>query len=460
MANFKSKSLIGALALAGSLLMATATFAQTATPPATPEPPATLAPATMTPITTMAPAATPLPREMEDDRRILRGDRTISGENFVLRSGETLHGDLTVFGGNVTLEESSIVEGNVNMFGGNADVAGSVTGDISLVGGNVLLRNSAVVDGDISKMGGTVTRSPGALVRGSESAMSVPAIPGFGDDNRDEPRVIVRDNNSPFNWLFSVITSTITTVLGAILISLLALAIVALLPNNVAQAASVLTANWLMSGVVGALTLFAVPIIAVVLAITICLIPFSLLLVLALAAAIVAGWTISARILGERVMHAVHRSDWTMIGQTVAGAVLLALLGAVPILGGLIGFVATALGLGALVLTRAGTRPYPMPVTAPVFAPIGPASPAAATTDYQPVMRTESAPPAATPPATAPASAPASDVPAATPSTPSEEWWKTDAPAAQDRPSTVEPPAGDAPSADNPRQDEPPANPT
>jgi len=40
--------------------------------------------------------------------------------------------------------------------------------------------------------------------------------------------------------------------------------------------------------------------------------------------------------------------------------VLLALLGGVPIIGGLIGFAATALGLGALVLTRAGTRTYPL----------------------------------------------------------------------------------------------------
>jgi hypothetical protein len=177
--------------------------------------------------------------------------------------------------------------------------------------------------------------------------------------------------------------------------------------------------------------------------------------------AIIAGWTISARILGERVMLAVHRRDWTLIGQTLAGAVLLALLGAVPILGGLIGFVATSLGLGALILTRAGTRPYPMPVTTPAFAPIGPASPATAPADYQPVTRTEPAPPAATPPP----AAPASDAPATTP-TQSEDWWKTsDVPPAKDRPSTGESPASDAPStdappADNPRQDEPPANPT
>jgi len=291
--------------------------------------------------------------------------------------------------------------------------------------------------------------------------MNVPAIPGIlTSDTIPNTRAVVRDRG-PFDWFFSVITSTITTILGAVLISLLALAIVALLPNNVTQAATVLSANWLMSGAVGALTLIAVPILAVVLAITICLIPISLLLILALVVAIIAGWTISARILGERVMHALHRNDWALIGQTVAGAVLLALLGAVPIIGGLIGFVATALGLGALVLTRAGTRPYPMPMTALVpIAPISPGTPM----DYQPVPRTEPVPPTTSMTPTTPSTtAPASDVPA---TTQSSDWWKTsDVPPTAEPPVTGEPPATDAPSSDvppagNPPQDTPPANPT
>lgn len=432
MANLKSKTLLGALALASSLLIATTVFAQTATPeaPAPTKQPAA-APATLSPLETPALLATAVPpSSMEDDRRILRGDRTISGDNFILRSGETLRGDLTIFGGNATLEENSIVEGNVTVFGGNADIAGTVTGNVSLVGGTVLLRNSAVVDGNLSRVGGTFNREAGAVVHGEWTTMGVP---GAGNNTTR----VVR-NNGPFEWFFSLITNTITAILGAILISLLAIAIVALLPNNVVQAVAVLQANWLMAGVIGALTLFAVPIIAVILAITICLIPVSLLLMLAYVVAIVAGWTISARVLGERVMHAVHRNDWTLIGQTLAGAVLLALLGSVPIIGGLIGFVATALGLGALVLTRAGTRPYPMPVTALV--PAGPISPVVP-------MDTPFAPAMTTPPSAPPTDAP---VAPAAPDAPADEWWKTSEPPSKDRPST------DAPTSDTPPPDAPP----
>jgi hypothetical protein len=62
---------------------------------------------------------------------------------------------------------------------------------------------------------------------------------------------------------------------------------------------------------------------------------------------------------GERIMKAFNRLDWSVLGQTLAGAILLALLGAAPVIGGVIGFLAASLGLGALILTRAGTQQYP-----------------------------------------------------------------------------------------------------
>jgi hypothetical protein len=252
--------------------------------------------------------------------------------------------------------------------------------------------------------------------------MNLPRIPGIVVSPDVEPRVIVRDRQGPFEWLFGAFTSAIAVLFGAMLITLFAVGIVALFPANVSQALGVLTNNWLLSGVVGALTLLVVPIIAVVLALTICLIPVSLLLLLLLLVAIVAGWTVSARALGERVMAALNQSNWTGIGQTAAGAVVLALLGAVPVLGGLIGFVATALGLGALILTRAGTQPYPLPYTAvPPVVPTGPATttwpePAAPVVPMDAATPSEAAPtpePPITPPSAPSPPTPPADEPSA-----------------------------------------------
>ncbi len=53
---------------------------------------------------------------------------------------------------------------------------------------------------------------------------------------------------------------------------------------------------------------------------------------------------------------------------------LLAVLGAVPLIGWLVGFAASAIGMGALILTVAGTQDYPRP-TGVVAGPVAPVSP-------------------------------------------------------------------------------------
>jgi cytoskeletal protein CcmA (bactofilin family) len=304
------------------------------------------------------PVIIPTPAPFEDDRRILRGDRTISGENFTLRSGETLRGDLTVFGGDVMLEANSRVEGNVNIFGGSVVIAGIVTGDVSVVGSDAQILPTAKIQGDMVRVNSTVNRAAGAVVGGRETTMDVPFLPRATEPDRVVVSYRTGEERGPFGWFVSLMANAFIALIGVILITLFTLALVALLPSNVAQAASTATNYWLMSGAVGALTIVAVPIVALILAVTICLIPIALVLLLIYGVAILAGWAISARIVGERVMRALNRGDWTPLGQALAGAVLLALLGTAPIIGSIVGFIAAALGLGALILTRAGTQPY------------------------------------------------------------------------------------------------------
>lgn len=348
------------LLVACFLLILTALPAFAQTPPPTPPAP-----------------ATPIP--FEDDRRILRGDRVISSESFVLRAGETLRGDLTVFSGDVMLEAGSRVEGSVSAFGGFVVIAGEVTGDVSIVGGTANIAPTAVIEGDIVRVNSTINRAPGATVRGRETTMDVPFLPNVTQSRRVVVSQTTFDDRSPFSWFFSLVGSAIAAVFGAFLITLITLVIVALLPANVAQAATTATKEWLVSGAVGALTLIAVPIVAVILAITICLLPIALLLMFAYAIAVLAGWAVSATIVGERVMRALNRTDWTSLGRALAGAVLLALLGSVPLIGGLVGLAASALGLGALILTRAGTQPY-VPSSAPAHTTASAQPPSAETT--------------------------------------------------------------------------------
>jgi hypothetical protein len=304
------------------------------------------------------PPPTPTPPAGED-MRIISGDQVITGDNFILHSNEALHGDLTVFGGNAMLEEGSRVEGNITVFGGNADISGSVTRNLTVIGGITYLRSSAQILGNENIMGGQIQRDPGAVVNGPGSRFSGPFFGGM----------FPFQGRSLFQTLFDIIGNIFSVIFSVFLITLLAIAVVALFPVNVARVAETAQQQWLVSGSVGILSFVAVPVVVAVLAVTICLIPAAVVLAIAWTLGILVGWAIIARICGERLAIGFNKRNWTMIGQTAFGAVALGLLGAIPIIGWLIGLAAAALGLGALILTRVGTSSYPPPT--PVQ-PVGP----------------------------------------------------------------------------------------
>ena len=154
---------------------------------------------------------------------------------------------------------------------------------------------------------------------------------------------------------------------GALLITLLAMLVAAAAPRNIALAAQTLREQPILSGGVGLLSLVAGSIVlavTLIFIITLCTNPFIALI------AIGAGWTVTSRIAGEHLMRYLNRSNWAPLTQIMAGSAVLALIGAIPIVGDIAGLVFVSLGLGALVLTRGGVRTYVAPVAAPVAAPM------------------------------------------------------------------------------------------
>jgi len=290
-----------------------------------------------------------------------------------------VQGDFTIWGGNAVLEEGSRIEGDLNVLGGNADLAGTVTGDINVFGGDVQLRSSSRVEGNITKLGGNVSRAEGSVVQQGGTSVSPPVLPtpfmsgstGDTQSNRSDSGFFGR----LFGRLFGFVTSAIVTVFGLVFVTLIAFGFAALVPDNLVKSAAVAVSQWGISGIVGALTLVVVPILSAVLIATICLIPVAFILLLAYGIAILAGLAVSARIVGERLMVAVHRVGWTLVAQVVAGAILLALLGTVPVVGPIISFAAISLGLGALILSRFGTQDYPLVRSFVPATPLPPAMP-------------------------------------------------------------------------------------
>ncbi|MBL8057972.1 MAG: polymer-forming cytoskeletal protein [Anaerolineales bacterium] len=299
----------------------------------------------------------------------LAEDKVVVGDNFTLSAGDEIDGNLIVLGGNVTVEDGARVTGNLVVFGGNVSLAGEVGEDLVVFGGNAELLGTAVVEGQLVTSGGSISRAEGSEVKGGETQSVGPSFPW-------RP-VVVTPTPGPLDVLIDFIWGGVRTVALAVVISLLAVLVALLLPEPTARVSAALAGAPVAAGGVGLLTLIAVPVLSVLMAITLCLIPFSFLALMAYTVALLFGWLALGALLGERLAGALR---WQALSPVLAaglGAGLITLvvggIGLLPVFGGLLSgltqTVLLSLGLGAVTLTRFGARPY---LTA---APLSPAAP-------------------------------------------------------------------------------------
>jgi cytoskeletal protein CcmA (bactofilin family) len=288
------------------------------------------------------------------------GGRVIFGGSFTLESGERLDGDLVIFGGSAVLEEDSRVDGDVVVMGGNASVAGEVDGDVVTFGGNVEVRSTAVVEGNLATIGGNVEREAGAVVRGKEvEGFEFEGLPRF-------TRVYTYRWPDWFSFIFGVFKA----IFVALALAALGLLIVLFWPKQTEVVGQAVLDAPLPSGGVGLLTAVVAVALMVLLAITICLSPVAFLLGVAMLVAGIFGWAAVGLLVGQRLLEAFKVKVITPLIAVAVGILLLSLLGAIPCLGTIFGFVVGCLGLGAVVLTRFGTQTYPLPKPVPPAPPV------------------------------------------------------------------------------------------
>jgi hypothetical protein len=307
---------------------------------------------------------------------VLLDGRIVFGGTYTLRAGETLDGDLLAFGGNVTLEAGSVVNGDVVLLGGNLNAAGTIQRDLAVIGGNVNLEAEAAVVGDLSVFGGNVNRDPAAQIGGRIVS---------GGETGDLPWVIGPQGipwlEGPFfgrSW-----TPTIdlgpspawragTLLLQSLLTAGLAVLVVMFGASGVGRVARAAVDALPASGLVGLLGLAAIPVLLVLLALTICLIPFSFIGALLLALAIVYGWIAIGLEVGERMTRSFH---WRLDPAAASGVGTFVVclvangIGFIPCVGWLAPLLVSAVGLGAVLLTRFGRQGYPGPAPAVIEVP-------------------------------------------------------------------------------------------
>lgn len=257
------------------------------------------------------------------------------GRTIVVNSGEVICSNVTSFGGEVVIQGE--VRGDVVTFGGNAFIDGNVTGNVTLYGGNVTLQKSARVDGDIHLCGGrwmgTADRLHGTVF----------------DCTKDASLLLVSDMGPGFRF-WSIVT---WVSLGMLLTSLL--------PEHVMLVRTTVKSKKLRSLILGLLTVLLTPSVLAVLIALIISIPLAIIVAVALIAAWALGTVAVGWMIGEYIVQKIAPQQNSRLIHVVAGLAVLALAGSLPYIGWLISIGTGLLGLGAVFLSRFGTKLYSQP---------------------------------------------------------------------------------------------------
>jgi len=304
----------------------------------------------------------------------LMDDQVVFGGKFNLRSGEVLDGNLIVFGGNVELESGSTVDGDVVVFGGIINADGLITGTLVGLGGPVNLGGTAIVEGEVVSAGSPINQSPGAIVEGEIVDMvQGPFTFDFPGGVQTWPGgAQLPGMDMGWNPLVSFVQFVLWLFVGAVVATLALLFV----PDRIERVAHSAVNSPLPSLGVGLLTailfvplMFFMTIAMIILIITICLLPFVLLAVIFVA---VVAWAFGLIALGYEVGNRLTKGlnrDWAPPLSAGIGTFLLLMvvngLGIIiPCVGWIFPALAGMLGLGAVLLSRFGTRIYPESIPA------------------------------------------------------------------------------------------------
>lgn len=280
----------------------------------------------------------------------LQDDEVSIGDDIVLQPGERVTGNLVIFGGDLSMLSGSRVNGDVVCFGGKVEIQGTVQGDLVVLGGDIILGETAVVRGTLVGIGGKLARAPGARTG------EIVTGPSFAEGGVWRFRFPGPFGEGPWN-LFAVLVG----LSSALFLGLLGLVIVALLPVQTANVGrTIVQAPWTSVGI-GCLLVPLTLSVAFFALITLC---FSLLvpvLIVLLLAAGLFGWVALGTLLGRSLARAL---GWRTTPALLGGVgvflltIIAGIIGWIPCLGSVIVLCAAGLGLGAVALSRFGTRVY------------------------------------------------------------------------------------------------------
>jgi hypothetical protein len=251
------------------------------------------------------------------------------GGNIVVDASEVTCGDITSFGGTVTIKGE--VQGEVVAFNSQVVVLGTVDNGMNLYASSLVLQSGSHVQGNINLYGSHISQ-------------------GVGTHSR------INNYNWGIDWLVGIRGAFAFPYMSILIWVVIGLLLTSLLPEHVVFVRTTVISKRKRSFVLGLLSVLLAPPVLVVLAALILSIPLAIIVAVGLFAGWVLGTVAIGWNVGEYILRAVAPQQRERHIQVVVGLAVLALVGSLPYIGWLINIGVGLLGLGAVLLSRFGTR--------------------------------------------------------------------------------------------------------
>jgi hypothetical protein len=260
-----------------------------------------------------------------------RTSELLVGKHVQIAAGETRDQDLVCIGCTVSVEGS--LDGDIVLLGGHLAVTGNVTGDLAAFATHVMLGDHSRMDGDVAVIGGKLMRDPGSVVAGDVAApRASPLGIGMG------------------LLLTAGLAFFIPLAFISLLLVLVAFAIMG--QKRVAATAVAIQQHSILAVLVGGVLCGAFFSIGHSFRFLGPLVTPRFVIALLLCAALIAGYAGLSFALGSRISRRA-----SALGMTMVGALVIAAIQVVPIVGWAVFVFCACLAIGGTVLSGFGSGP-------------------------------------------------------------------------------------------------------
>lgn len=301
-----------------------------------------------------------------DNAHLLAGSYVKADASLIGRSGVTLNGqvdgDLTVMSGSITMDKGALIKGDAVLIGNSITLDGQIDGDLKIVSENLTINPGATFKGDLDICASHLINEQ----RGNISVRPCGTNELAGWQSIRTGLFAAQPFTGGFSFAAFVFVGLITLALAA-----LSGLIVTIFPRRFGQMSEAIRMLPRRASRVGCLTLLMAVmvigllgvIIAVLPPVGLVLMPILALFMLPLGILFVVGWMTMALLAGDWLLRRFARRASPPMLTVIAGSlglyVVWTLLGVLPfgfLLSALVMVLLGAVGLGAAIMTRAGSR--------------------------------------------------------------------------------------------------------